>query len=108
MASPAPHSVVLPWDERLVGYDFGASHPLNPVRVELTIALARALGVLDLPTVTVVPVEPATDGELELVHTSRYLDAVRRAGETLEPDLPHGLGTSDDPIFASMHEASAL
>src|SRR4051812_25922381 len=103
---PEAHSCLVPWDDGLVSYDFGASHPLNPVRVELTIALARALGVLALPSVTVVRVEPATDGELELVHTSRYLDAVRRAGETLEPDLPHGLGTSDDPIFASMHEAS--
>ncbi|HEX8929334.1 MAG TPA: acetoin utilization protein AcuC, partial [Actinomycetota bacterium] len=40
------------WDERLTGYDFGPGHPLAPVRVELTIALAREFGLLDRPGVT--------------------------------------------------------
>ena len=39
------------WDEALLGYDLG-DHPLDPVRVELTMALARELGVLDRPGVT--------------------------------------------------------
>ena len=39
-------SLHLAWDPALAGYDFGPGHPLAPVRVELTIALARALGVL--------------------------------------------------------------
>ena len=34
----------------LLGYDMG-DHPLDPVRVELTMALARELGVLDRPGV---------------------------------------------------------
>ena len=34
------------WDDALLGYDMG-DHPLDPVRVELTMALARELGVLD-------------------------------------------------------------
>src|SRR5207253_8428952 len=29
------------WDDRLTRYDFGPSHPLAPVRVELTVELAR-------------------------------------------------------------------
>ena len=37
-------SVVLPWDDALIHYDFGPSHPLNPIRVELTMRLARSLG----------------------------------------------------------------
>ncbi len=44
--------VSLPWDDGLIGYDFGPSHPLNPVRVDLTMRLARALGLLALPNVT--------------------------------------------------------
>ena len=32
------------WDDRLAGYDFGAGHPMPPVRLELTIELARAFG----------------------------------------------------------------
>jgi acetoin utilization protein AcuC len=96
------------WDDRLAGYDFGPRHPLAPVRLELTIALARALGVLD--EVTVASAEPATDAELELAHDPVYIDAVRRAGG-LEPfpAAPRfGLATPDNPVFPGMHEASAL
>src|SRR3954452_17066043 len=78
------------------------------MRAALTMALARPFGVLARPVVDVVPVEAATDAELGLVHTAEYLDAVRRAGATLVPDIEHGLGTADDPIFPGMHEATAL
>jgi hypothetical protein len=33
-------------DDRLTGYDFDAGHPLAPMRVELTMELARALACL--------------------------------------------------------------
>jgi acetoin utilization protein AcuC len=99
-------TVTVPWDDALLDYDFGPGHPLAPVRVELTMALARELGVLD--RLEQVDVVPATDDELMLCHTPRYLDAVRRAGETLQADPSHGLGTADDPVFGRMHEASAL
>jgi acetoin utilization protein AcuC len=99
-------TVAAPWDSRLLGYDFGPSHPLAPVRVELTMALAEQLGVLDRIDVT--DFDAATTEQLELVHTPGYIAAVQRAGETLRPDPSHGLGTPDDPVFESMHEASAL
>jgi acetoin utilization protein AcuC len=102
------HSLAVPWNDDLVGYDFGPGHPLAPVRVELTIALARALGVLDGSGVSMLDVVPAGDELLALVHTGEYMDAVRRAGSTLEADVVHGLGTMDDPVFADMHDASAL
>jgi acetoin utilization protein AcuC len=94
------------WSDQLLGYDLG-DHPLDPVRVELTIALARELGVLSRPGVTVIPPAPATDAELLRVHRQDYLDAVRAA-----PDDPfwrgYGLNTPDNPVFDDMHEASAL
>jgi len=99
------------WDERLTEYDFGPGHPLAPVRVELTVALARAFGVLTRPQVSVAAPRPATDAELELVHDPGYIAVVRRAGESPRPDpslLRFGLGTQDDPVFPGMHEASAL
>ncbi|MDQ1670480.1 MAG: acetoin utilization protein AcuC [Actinomycetota bacterium] len=102
-------SLVLPWDEALVAYDFGPSHPLNPIRVDLTMRLARAFGLLDLENVHVVKPEPADDGLLELVHERDYIEAVRRVGaDPSRPDLAHGLGTPDNPAFAGMHEAAAL
>jgi acetoin utilization protein AcuC len=99
------------WDERLTEYDFGPGHPLAPVRVELTMELARAFGVLTAEQVGVVAPSPATDAELELVHDADYIAVVRRAGESPRPDpslLRFGLGTQDDPVFPGMHEASAL
>jgi acetoin utilization protein AcuC len=94
------------WSEELLEYDLG-DHPLDPVRVELTMALARELGVLDRPDVKIEAPRPADDAALTRVHTRGYLDAVRTA-----PDDPFfsgwGLGTGDNPIFHGMHEASAL
>jgi acetoin utilization protein AcuC len=92
------------WDDRLTSYDFGPSHPLAPVRVELTMQLARAFGVLDAPGVSLAAPEPASGEQLELVHDPGYIAAVRRAAA----DPAFGLGTPDNPVFAGMHEASAL
>jgi acetoin utilization protein AcuC len=103
-----PGPLTLAWDDRLIGYDFGPGHPLAPVRVELTMALARELGVLDLPSVSVLDPAPAEPGELELVHDPAYIDAVRQAGRDGRGNLRYGLGTPDNPVFAGMHEASAL
>jgi len=101
--------LTLVWDERLTGYDFGPGHPLAPVRVELTMALARELGVLARPDVTTLtPAVPAGQDELELVHDAAYIDAVRAAGLDGRPNGRYGLGTADNPVFAGMHEASAL
>jgi acetoin utilization protein AcuC len=99
------------WDEQLAGYDFGPGHPLAPVRVELTMELARAFGVLTGPGVSLAAPGPATDAELELIHDPDYIAVVRRAGGLSSPDpavLRFGLGTPDDPVFPGMHEASAL
>jgi acetoin utilization protein AcuC len=96
------------WDDKLVSYDFGAGHPLNPVRVELTMALARELGVLDHPNVETQGFQTAGDDLLGLVHDAAYIDAVRRAGDTGALDLACGLGTPDNPVFLGMHEASAM
>jgi acetoin utilization protein AcuC len=102
-------SVVLPWDDALIAYDFGPSHPLNPIRVDLTMRLARSLGLLDLDNVAVVAMENAPDEVLQLVHEADYIEAVRRVGaDPTQSDLERGLGTADDPVFAGMHEAAAL
>jgi acetoin utilization protein AcuC len=99
------------WDKQLAEYDFGPGHPLAPVRVELTMELAGAFGVLTGPGVGVAAPAPATDAELELVHDPDYIAVVRRAGGSSSPDpsvVRFGLGTPDDPVFPGMHEASAL
>src|SRR6476469_5303846 len=92
------------WDEGYLAYDFG-DHPLNPVRLDLTIRLARSLGVLD--RLEIVKPEPADEAKLRTVHDAGYLAAVRAASS--DPNFSgYGLGTTDDPVFEGMYEASAL
>ena len=96
------------FDETLTAYDFGPGHPLAPIRVDLTMRLARELGVLALPDVTMYAAPVATQEELELVHAADYIQAVEQAGhDPTRTDLRYGLGTGDNPAFAGMHEASA-
>ena len=61
-------------------YDHGRQHPLRPARFILTRQLIHDYGVLDGERVVETPARDATDDELLLVHTERYIDAVRRAG----------------------------
>ena len=97
----------LVFDERLIDYDFGPSHPLNPVRVALTIQLARELGVLE--RLDVVSAEPSTDDELAGVHTPAYIERVAAlSADPTQADPSVGLGTPDNPVFGGMHEVGAL
>jgi acetoin utilization protein AcuC len=104
-AGTDPAGTLIAWDDALLGYDLG-DHPLDPVRVELTVALARALGVFERPGVRVEPPIPANDDLLQLVHRPDYIAAVKAAPE--DPFFTGwGLGTGDNPVFERMHEASA-
>ncbi|MGH9178196.1 MAG: acetoin utilization protein AcuC [Acidimicrobiales bacterium] len=89
-------------------YDHGPQHPLRPARVILTRELIHAYGIVDGQRVVETPARSATDDELLLVHTERYVDAVRRAGHGERGSWwEFGFGPGDNPIFASMHEAAA-
>ncbi|QBX54934.1 acetoin utilization protein AcuC [Nocardioides seonyuensis] len=104
MECPGPASVV--FDKSLTEYDFGPSHPMSPLRVDLTMRLAEELGVLD--GLTVVPAPVATREQIATVHDEALIDAVTKAGTTPGwVDLERGLGTDDDPVFKDMHLASA-
>jgi acetoin utilization protein AcuC len=100
----SPRAAVV-WTSEFLGYDLGDDHPLDPVRLDLTMRLATELGVLE----GVEPLVPmaAPDEEVRRIHVPSYLAAVKSA-----PEFPfgvgHGLGTDDNPIFLGMHEASAL
>src|SRR5437588_9890999 len=55
------------WTEELLRYDLG-DHPLDPVRVELTMALAGDLGVLNRPDVAMIAPAPADEPTLTRIH----------------------------------------
>ncbi|MEV8569726.1 acetoin utilization protein AcuC [Streptomyces sp. NPDC051322] len=95
------------WDDAVTKYDFGPGHPMDPVRLALTMGLIRAYGVD--AAVDVVAAKPVGDSTLRLVHRADYVDAVRAASADPDSaDPAYGLGTPDDPAFAGMHEVSAL
>ena len=101
--------LLVPWDEALLSYDLGPDHPLAPVRVELTMALARDLGVLEAPDVRLVGVTPASDADLELVHDPAYIAVVRSVLEADPSYLRrHGFDSPDNPVVPGLHESSAL
>jgi acetoin utilization protein AcuC len=94
------------WDPALLDYDLG-DHPLDPVRVELTMALAGEYELLKRAGVRVMVPESADDATLTTVHTPEYLAAVRAApGDPFFSGF--GLNTPDNPVFPGMHEAGAL
>ena len=76
-------STTIVWDPVFGTYDFGPSHPMRPMRLELTMALAGELGVLARPGVSVVAPVAASDDLLQLVHDPLYVASVKRAPEDL-------------------------
>jgi acetoin utilization protein AcuC len=101
--------VHIAWAEDYLAYDFGRGHPMSPVRLDLTMRLARELGVLD--GIPMVDAPSASDELLALVHDPDYVRCVREAGHAprayTAERLAHGIGTEDTPCFPDMHEASA-
>lgn len=96
------------WSPDLLKYKHSAEHPMSPQRLELTMALATSLGILE--GVDIINPAACTDAELLRVHSRRYINAVKEAGTMPpgeHPGMAHGLGTADNPTFPDMHEASA-
>jgi acetoin utilization deacetylase AcuC-like enzyme len=94
-------------------YDFGAEHPLRPVRIRASLDLLSSLGIgptndqqLESPTASI--------EDLTLIHTPRYVDAVQSLDAFADDPLlaaelsRWGLGPGDSPAFVGMHPAAAL
>ena len=100
----------LVWDPAVTSYRFRPDHPFNPKRLDLSISLIEALGLLDGTTCRMEAPRMATDEELLAVHSREYVDAVKRfsAGGSTADAGRYGLGTDDTPIFPGMHDITAL
>lgn len=97
----------LVWHPDLAAYDLGDAHPLNPLRLTLSVELMEAFGLLS-PDNTLTP-RQATENELLLVHSIGYVEAVRQASDwNFGFRMAMGLGTEDNPVFPGMHEIAAL
>lgn len=100
-------TVELVWDPALARYRFPRAHPMRPERFTLTVELARLWGLLD--AVNIMKPTPATDSELELIHSTGYVHHVKAASRDPHlADPAYGLGDGDTPAFRGVHEAAAL
>ncbi|WP_279102794.1 acetoin utilization protein AcuC [Gordonia bronchialis] len=105
-------SATVIWSEDFLSYRWADTHPMNPVRLALTMSLARSLGILE----GIDPQPPCAidDDVLKVVHSADYIDAVRAVGSgtaSLSGPLLErlfGLGDADNPVFDGMHEAARL
>jgi acetoin utilization protein AcuC len=100
------------YEPSLTEYDFGPQHPMSPVRVDLTMRLADAVGLLGEDSspagLRVVPAPTADRELLATVHEVALIEAVMKAGSAPDHTNPAlGLGTEDNPVFLDMHKASA-
>ena len=104
IACEGPATVV--FDDRLTAYDFGPSHPMSPLRVDLTLRLADELGVMR--RLRRVPAPVADLDLVATVHDEALIDAVVRMGRDPGPgEEDRGLGTDDNPVFRGMDVAAA-
>lgn len=108
----AETDVYVVWDEAVTGYDFGPSHPMHPLRLDLTAKLAEDFGLFEATGVDVHAISAIDQDKLARVHDADYIEAVRAVGTS--SGLEHheaekyGIGTEDVPGFANMHTASAM
>ena len=108
--------VRLVWGEGFMSYRLSDDHPLQPLRVRLTIELIRELG-LD-QAAEVVPPRRAADEEIALSHSERYVELVRRLSQpppggagALDREAAEaaeaGFDSPDNPVAQGMHDACA-
>ena len=111
MAVPGP--VALVYGDELMKHHLSDQHPLQPVRVKLAMELIRSTGLLE--HARLLPPRLATLRELELVHSRRYVELVRKLSDPrrrghVSPDEVDeaGFGSADNPISDELHEGAAL
>lgn len=92
----------------MMAYRFSETHPMHPLRLELTARLCADLGLFERANLTLVAPPVATDEQLAAVHDPDYIAAVHEVSANPEiPNESRGLGTEDNPAYAGIHEASA-
>jgi acetoin utilization protein AcuC len=109
MSPPAKTAFI--WDPASTRYRFSPTHPFNPKRLELTVSLIEAMGLVGGEHTPVIAPRMATEEELLTVHSAEFVRAVQemsRADADPGQGWQWGLGTDDNPVFPGMHDAASL
>ena len=106
-------TVTLVYGDDLMKHHLSDSHPLQPIRVQLTMEQIRATGLIE--HCHLVPPRMATVAELELVHSPEYVDLVQKLSDPAQRGLiarqrivSAGFDSADNPISDELHEGTAL
>ena len=105
--------VTLVYGDALMKHHLSDTHPLQPIRVQLTMEQIRSTGLIE--HCHLVPPRAATIEELELVHSPDYVDLVQQlSNPATRQHVPHdrviaaGFDSADNPISDELHEGTAL
>src|SRR6266480_2338965 len=105
--------VTLVYGDELMKHHLSDEHPLQPIRVKLTMELITSTGLIE--QCHLVPPRAATIEELELVHSPEYVDLVQKLSDpALRKTVPRqrvidaGFDSADNPISNHLHDGTAL
>ncbi len=105
--------VTLVYGDALMKHHLSDTHPLQPIRVKLTMEQIQATGLIE--HCHLVPPRMATLEELELVHAPAYVDLVQQLSDPAQrgrvaPErvAAAGFDSADNPISDELHEGTAL
>ena len=105
--------VTLVYGDELMKHHLSDEHPLQPIRVKLTMELITSTGLIE--HCHLVPPRAATIEELELVHSPDYVDLVRKLSDPVrrrdvsrEAIDAAGFASADNPISDELHEGTSL
>jgi acetoin utilization protein AcuC len=89
--------------ESYLKYDFGEWHPYKPYLWKITFEKLKDLGIFNDPNISVINAFMADEKLLSLVHTTEYIDFVKRMS-----DLGYGyLDYGDTPATKGIYEGAA-
>jgi acetoin utilization protein AcuC len=94
-------STVFLYHDDYLKYQFGPTHPFQPIREKYTLDLLRELKIFNNQTTHVQP-SPATRDDLLTVHEEEYVDYVKRMCEIGKGYLDHG----DTPATKDLYEGT--
>ncbi|MGH7910749.1 MAG: acetoin utilization protein AcuC [Candidatus Dormibacteraceae bacterium] len=104
--------VAMVWGPSLLSYRLSEDHPLQPLRVQLTVEEIERRG-LDRGVERLLP-RRATEEELARAHAPAYVELVKALSDPRMRDPAamvrggqHGFGSDDNPIADGMHDAAA-
>ena len=105
--------VALVYGDELMKHRLSDEHPLQPIRVKLTMDLIKKTGLIE--HCHLLPPRRATIKELELVHSPEYVDLVRKLSDPaqrrrIDPGRIEaaGFASADNPISDELHEGASM